>query len=77
MTIKQTLQTIKALSPSLRPSYNSEYKEYRIRIAGHPQADYFTNDSQDAIGTAMDLLAVYTKENLDAIQAVAIALGCE
>lgn len=32
--------------------YNSEYNEYRVRIIGKPEADYFTSDKNDALVTA-------------------------
>lgn len=41
-------------------SYNTEYSEYRSRayVCGIAQekADYFTDDKDDAIGTAKDML---------------------
>ncbi len=57
MTIKQTIQAIKNL-PNMTATYNSEYQEYRIRIIGKPEADYFTQDADDALRTARCMAGV-------------------
>ena len=66
MTIKQTLDTIRAMGLSAR--YNSEYKEYRITVKGLKPAmseacAYYTNDSNDAIGTAQCMLKEHGIKN--------------
>ena len=64
MTIKQTLQVIKTL-PNMTASYSSEYREFRVRFIGRPDADYFTDDRGDALETAKrmheDGVTSYTK----------------
>lgn len=37
---------------SVRVYWIAETREYMCRIQGHPKADYFTGDLDDAIGTA-------------------------
>lgn len=44
--------------------YDSECKEYRVRIAGNPDADYFTNDLLDADKTASLMLDSEVKTRL-------------
>lgn len=51
MTIKQTIEAINAL-PNMKARYSSEYREFRIQFIGRPEADYFTDDKQDALETA-------------------------
>ena len=36
---------------------NPEFNEYIVRIPGRPQADYFTDDLQDAVDTARAMAA--------------------
>jgi hypothetical protein len=48
--------TVKAAIAAIRdiPEMSASYKdgEYRVRMKGAPDADYFTNDAEDAIATA-------------------------
>ncbi len=50
-TIKQTLATINAM-PNMVCWYRPEYKEFRVRFIGRPEADYYTDDRMDAVHTA-------------------------
>lgn len=34
---------------------DSETREYRVRILGRPEADYFTDDKSDAYGVMMEM----------------------
>lgn len=54
MTIKQTLKAINAL-PNMRAIYKSEYKEFQVILVGRPEADYYTEDRDDALATARDM----------------------
>ena len=37
-------------------TYNSTYREYRVRVNDNPDSDYFTEDRKDAEGTAHHML---------------------
>jgi len=50
-TIKDVLATINAMS-NMVCWYTPEYKEFRVRYIGRPEADYFTQDKLDALKTA-------------------------
>lgn len=39
-------------SLGLRLVYDVEYMEWQVKVPGKPEATYFTNDLQDALGTA-------------------------
>jgi hypothetical protein len=51
MTIKETLKAINAMD-SVKATYKSEYKEFRLRWHNNPATDYFTCDRDDALSTA-------------------------
>lgn len=51
-TIKETLAAINKL-PNVRANYKSEYREFRVRRLDNPNADYFTEDRDDALMTAV------------------------
>jgi hypothetical protein len=63
MTIRQTLEAIKAL-PNMTARYSAEFHEFRVRLIGRPDADYFTNYRTDALQTAraMSQANMTTKE---------------
>lgn len=48
MTLKQATDTVRSLGLSL----SKRDGEYRVRIPGNPDADYFTDDMEDAVSTA-------------------------
>ncbi len=51
MTIRETIDTIRDLG--CIAGYNSEYKEFAIRVRGLPAVTtYFTDDPDDALATA-------------------------
>lgn len=43
--------------------YNAEYGEYRVRITGKPEADYFTTDKNDAFATGQQMRNTGLKKN--------------
>lgn len=51
MTIQAVVREIKAL-PGMTAKYTPEYQEFRVRLVGKPEADYYTCDRDDALGTA-------------------------
>lgn len=53
MTNKQLKAAVKWLG--LTAKWDGEAEEWTIRIPGLPEADYFTNDKRDALGTAVDI----------------------
>jgi hypothetical protein len=38
--------------------WNSDDREFVVKLRGRPQADYFTTDKADAIGTAMNMVGL-------------------
>ena len=44
-----------AMPVTVTISRRNEHGEYRVKIAGRPEADYFTDDLQDARGTAHEI----------------------
>lgn len=52
----RTIRTFTSFTRTVTVAYNSELNEYRVRLSesGKPQpdADYFTDDKQDAFQTA-------------------------
>lgn len=57
-TRKQLTLTTRHGQPIVRVDYTSDYAEYRVRLAGCPRADYFTDDPSDAISTARAMMQV-------------------
>jgi hypothetical protein len=43
--------------------YNAEYSEYRVRITGKPEADYFTSDKADAYATGQQMRNTLLRKN--------------
>lgn len=57
-TQKQALTAIRRLGASVR--YFSEWREYRVNIPGGNEATaYYTDDLDDAIGTAKQMMKHY------------------
>ena len=55
MTKLQTLQAIRALGMTAR--WSSEFQEFRINFRGGMEATaHYTNDADDAIGSAQDMM---------------------
>lgn len=50
LTLRQAQAEVRAMG--LRLISNPEYNEYIVRVPGRSQADYFTNDLQDAVDSA-------------------------
>jgi len=55
LTLRQAQAEVRSMG--LRLISNPEFNEYIVRIPGRPQADYFTDDLQDAVDTARAMAA--------------------
>lgn len=62
MTIRDTLHTIRAMSPRLSVRWRSDTREYRVTLADlatptdQEACAYYTQDADDAIATAQFML---------------------
>ena len=68
---KQLLLTTPAGSPAVRVDYDSGYAEYRVRLVGCPDADYFTDDPSDALSTARAMMQVHYEDIIVKIETTA------
>lgn len=66
MSIKTTIASVRALSPRLSCRWIAETKEYRVTVDGSEAAACYTQDAEDAIGTAEAMV-----KHLDSAKAAA------
>lgn len=58
------MKTIKKLNEMIKVVYDAEWGQYQVRVTGNKEATYYTDDKQDALDTAADMVKVHTPNPL-------------
>lgn len=58
------MRTIKKLNEMIKVVYDAEWGQYQVRVTGNQDATHYTDDKQDALDTAADMVKVYTPNPL-------------